>query len=390
MPKKLLIIGGVAGGATAAARARRLDENSEIIVFERGEDVSFANCGLPYHIGGEIAQRQSLLVQTKSALSQRFKLDIRTRSEVTKIEPESRQIKVRDLENGREYIESYDFLLFSPGAIPVVPPIAGVAQPNIYTLRDMADMDRLKSAVDKGSKSALIVGGGFIGLEVAENLCRRGLQVSLVELGKQVMPPTDPEIASALHQELRKNGIQLYLQDSVVSFSNDKEQLTAQLKSGALLKADFAVLAVGVAPDSVLAKNAGLAVSPRGAVLVDENMRTSDPYIFAVGDAVASLNPLLGTETYVPLAGPANRQARIAVDNIFGRKSRYCGTLGTSILRLFRLTCASTGYSEKELKKNGTPYHKIYVLRPQHVTYFPGASQLTIKLLFSPDEGKIF
>lgn len=389
MSKKLVIVGGVAGGATAAARARRLDENAAIILFERGNDVSFSNCGLPYHIGGEIASRAALLVQTKAGLSTRFALDVRTRTEVTRIDCAAQVVHARELDTGRTYDEHYDDLLLSPGAVPVVPPIPGVTHPAIFTLRNMADMDRIKQAVDAEARAALVVGGGFIGLEMAENLRQRGLDVALVELLPQVMPPLDPEIAARLHQELARHGVQLHLADGVTAFEDNAGRVRAQLKSGVALEADLVVLSVGIRPESSLAKDAGLTLSERGGIVVDEHMRTSDPHIYAVGDAVQVQDAVLGTDTLVPLAGPANHQARIAVDNIFGRPTRYRGVLGTSVVRVFNLTAAMTGASEKALVRRGMPFRKVYVHRPQHAGYFPGAKMMMIKLLFSPDSGRI-
>ncbi len=389
MGSKLVIVGGVAGGATAAVRARRLDETAEIVMFERGNDVSFANCGLPYHIGGEIARRHALLVQTKEALQRRFVLDIRTRTEVTRIDRANRCVHARDLESGREYTESYDKLLLSPGAAPLVPPIPGVDHASIYTLRNMQDMDKVKRAVDAGARTAVVVGGGFIGVEMAENLRRRGLDVALVELLPQVMPPLDTEVAACLHMELEKHGVQLYLEDGVTAFEDCEHRVRATLQSGATLEADVVVLAVGVRPESALARDAGLGVSERGAVLVDDRMRTDDPNIYAVGDAVQIRDAVLDGPAYIPLAGPANRQGRIAADNMFGRDVRYAGALGTSVLRVFDLTCAAAGASEKTLTRREIPYSKVYVHRGQHVGYFPGAQLMMIKLLFAPDNGRI-
>jgi NADPH-dependent 2,4-dienoyl-CoA reductase/sulfur reductase-like enzyme/rhodanese-related sulfurtransferase len=389
MSKKLVIVGGVAGGATAAARARRLDEQAEIVVFERGPDVSFANCGLPYHIGGEISGRAALLVQTRAGLTQRFALDIRTRTEVTRLDRAARVVHARDLDTGRTYAEPYDNLLLAPGAAPLIPPIPGVEHPAVFTLRNLADMDRIKARVDGGAQAALVVGGGFIGLEMAENLRRRSLHVTLVEALPQVMPALDPEIAARLHIELQRHGVALRLSDGVTAFSDADRRIRAHLKSGVTVEADVVVLSVGVRPESHLAKEAGLELGPRGAIVVDEHMRTSDPAIYAVGDAVQVRDPVLDGTTWVPLAGPANRQARIAVDHIFGRPARFRGALGTSAVRLFGLTAAQTGPSEKSLNARGAAYRKVYVHRPHHVTYFPGAQALMIKLLFSPDTGRL-
>lgn len=388
MGKKIVIVGGVAGGATAAARARRLSEDADIVVIERGANVAFANCGLPYHIGGEIERRSALFVQTAAGLTSRFALDIRTRREVVSIDRDARTVKVRELESGREYDESYDALLLSPGAGPVRPPIPGVGHPRIFTLRNMADMDRIKRAV-ADAKSAAVVGGGFIGLEMAENLRRRGLDVTLIEMLSQVMPPLDPEIANRLHIELEEHAVELRLSNGVESFADAGGAVRLLLKSGARIDADVVILAVGVRPDTKIARDAGLGLNDRGAIVVDEHMRTSDPHIYAVGDAVAVNEPVLGGEAMVPLAGPANRQARIAADNIFGRESKYRGAQGTSVLGVFGVTVASTGASEKTLKSRNIDYRKVYIHRGQHVGYFPGAQSMMIKLLFAPNDGRI-
>lgn len=389
MSKKLVIVGGVAGGATAAARARRLDESAEIVLIERGREVSFANCGLPYHIGGEIPRRSALFVQTADGLTERFALDVRTRTEVTRIDRAARQVHVRDLADGREYAESYDALLLSPGAVPLVPPLPGVEHSRICTLRTMPDMDRIKRIIEEGARSAIVVGGGFIGLEMVESLRHRGLDVALVELLPQVMPPLDPEVAAALQDELARHGVALHLADAVTAFADDDGRVRAELKSGTTLTADLVVLAVGVRPESDLARAAGLELTERGAIVVDEHMQTSDPHIHAVGDAVQVRDPVLGGPTQVPLAGPANRQARIAVDHIFGRPARYHGALGTSIVRVFNVAAATTGASEKRLQARGVPFGKVYVHRGHHAGYFPGARMLMIKLLFAPDDGRI-
>lgn len=389
MSKKVVIVGGVAGGATAATRVRRLDEQTEIVVFERGPDIAFANCGLPYHIGGEIVERETLLVQTKAVLQARFDVDIRARSEVVGIDRAAKTVRVRELESGREYDESYETLLLSPGATPVRPPIRGVEHPAIHTLRNLVDVDRIKQAVDGGAKSAVVVGGGFIGLEMAEGLRRRGLDVSLVEMLPQVMPPFDPEMVVPLHRELKLNSVDLRLKETVTGFEDADGRVRVQLKSGEVLETDLVILAVGVRPDTELARAAGLELNERGAIVVDEHMRTSDPHVYAVGDAVQVRDPVLGGMTMIPLAGPANRQARIAADNICGRESTFRGTQGTSIVRVFDVTAGMTGASEKVLKSREVPYRKIYVHGNQHAGYFPGAQKMTIKLLFSPDGGRV-
>lgn len=389
MTLKLVIVGGVAGGASAAARARRLSESAEIILVERGPYVSFANCGLPYHIGGEIGQRDKLLVQTVDGLRQRFRLDVRTRCEVTAIDAANRTVRIRNLETGEEQTEAYDKLVLSPGAAPLRPPIPGIDHARIHTLRNMQDMDRIKAAVDEGAKSALVVGGGFIGLEMAENLHRRGLHVTLVELLPQVMPPLDPEIAGGLHAELSRHDVKLHLADGVVSFEDASGAVRATLKSGAAVTCDLVILSVGVKPDTALAEQAGVRLGARGAIEVDQHMRTSDPNIYAIGDAVLVEDFVLGGPTLVPLAGPANRQARIAVDHIFGRGARFRGVQGTSVVRVFDKTVAMTGASEKTLRQRAVRYEKVYIHPMQHAGYFPGAQQMMLKLLFDPESGRV-
>jgi NADPH-dependent 2,4-dienoyl-CoA reductase/sulfur reductase-like enzyme/rhodanese-related sulfurtransferase len=390
MSRKLVIVGGVAGGATAAARARRLDESATITVFERGHEVSFANCGLPYHVGGEIARREALLVMPKAALARRFNLDLRTRTEVTRINVATRHVSARDLDRGREYEVPYDSLLLSPGAVALIPPLPGCDHPRIYTLRNLEDLDRIYAAVGAHARTAVVVGGGFIGLEMVENLHRRGLALTLVERLPQVMPPLDPEVAERLHQELRAQRIELLLSSGVTQFADADGRVSVRLSDDSSRTADLVILAVGVQPESDLARTAGLTLTPRGAIVVDEFLRTSDPHIYAVGDAVETHDPILGGQTVIPLAGPANRQARYAIDNIFGQQRRYRGTLGTSVVRLFGLTAASTGHSEKSLKRAEVPYAKVYVHRPQHAGYFPGAQPMMIKLLYAPDGSRLF
>jgi NADPH-dependent 2,4-dienoyl-CoA reductase/sulfur reductase-like enzyme/rhodanese-related sulfurtransferase len=389
MSRKIVIVGGVAGGATAATRLRRLDEQAEIILIERGPDIAFANCGLPYHIGGEITKRDKLLVKAPPILKARFNLDIRTRSEVSAIDRAARRVRVRELESGREYDERFDALLLSPGATPVRPPIHGIEHPAVRTLRNLVDADRIQQLVKGGAKSAVVVGGGFIGLEMAEGLRRRGLDVSLVEMLPQVMPPLDPEMAVPLQRELKLNRVDLRLKETVTGFENVGGRVRVQLKGGEALETDLVILAVGVRPDTELARAAGLELNERGAIVVDEHMRTSDPHVYAVGDAVQVRDPVLGGATMIPLAGPANRQARIAADNICGRESEFRGTQGTSIVRVFDVTAGMTGASEKVLKSREVPYRKVYVHGKHHAGYYPGAQTMTIKLMFSPGDGRI-
>lgn len=386
---KLLIVGGVAGGASAAARARRLSEDAEIIVFERGPDVSFANCGLPYHVGGEIAERQKLLITTPERLSTRFKLDVRTRSSVDAIDRSKMRLRVHDLASGREYYETYDKLILAPGAAPIRPPISGIDLPDVLTLRNLQDMDRIKERVDRKIEQVVVVGAGFIGLELVENLVRRGIATTVVELQDQVLPPLDKEMTAPIAHTLARHGVSLLLGDSAERFEQRPEGLLVHLKSGRILSAQFVVLGVGVRPENKLAVDAGLEVGPRGGIHVNEQLQTSDPDIYAVGDAIEVKDFVLQTPTQIPLAGPANRQGRIAADNIFGRAARYRGTQGTAIVRVFDQTVAMTGASEKVLRRANRSYHKIYVHPNQHAGYYPGAEPMALKLLFEPQTGRV-
>jgi NADPH-dependent 2,4-dienoyl-CoA reductase/sulfur reductase-like enzyme/rhodanese-related sulfurtransferase len=386
---KLLIVGGVAGGASAAARARRLSEDAQIILFERGPDVSFANCGLPYYVGGEITDRDKLLVVTPERLQTRYKLDVRVRSSVEAIDRAAKKVRVRDLLSGREYQESYDKLILAPGAAPLRPPIPGIDLPGIFTLRNLQDVDRIKQKVDQGVKQAVVVGAGFIGLELVENLVRRGITTTVVELQDQLLPPFDKEITTPIAEHLAARGVSLLLGQSAETFEKSADGLIVQLKSGQRLPAQLVVLGVGVRPENKLAVDANLEVGPRGGIRVNEHVQTSDPDIYAVGDAIEVKDFVLGVPTQVPLAGPANRQGRIAADHIFGRAARYRGTQGTAILRIFDLTAAMTGASEKSLQRAKRAYRKVYVHPPNHASYYPGAQAMTLKLVFDPTTGKI-
>jgi len=387
MNKKVIIVGGVAGGASAAARLRRLDENIQIIMFERGDYISFANCGLPYYIGGTIKERQNLLVQTEEGMEKRFNIDIRVRSEVTRIFRDTKEVEV--VSEGKTYREKYDYLILSPGAAPFVPPIPGVEKSNIFTLRNMADVDRIKSYInEKSPKKAVVIGGGFIGVEMAENLKDAGLQVTLVEAMDQILGPFDIEMARILEKEMNDHGVEIITSDGVEKFEGEG-RLTVSLKSGKTIEADMVILAIGVRPETKLAKEAGLEIGERGGIKVDEYLRTSDPYIYAVGDAIEVKDLVTGAWTLIPLAGPANKQGRIAADNICGRNVKYTATQGTSILKVFDMTAASTGANEKTLKRMGIPYLKSYTHSGSHAGYYPGAFTMTIKLLFSPEDGKV-
>jgi len=386
---RILIVGGVAGGASAAARARRLSETAEIVMFERGPHISFANCGLPYHIGGVIQDRAKLLVQTPASLGQRFDLDIRVWTEVTAIDRTAREVSVRNVRTGQTYRERYDALVLSPGAEPIRPPLPGFDDPRVLSLRNLQDMDRILAAADKARlQRALVGGGGFIGLEVAEALRERGLRVALVEREAQVMPPVDPEMATPVHDELQRHGVDLRLRTSVTAFEGT-DALEAILSDGSRLAVDFAVLAIGVRPETRLAREAGLELGPRGGIRVNDRMQTSDPAVYAVGDAVEVMDQVSGEPILVPLAGPANRQGRIAADVILGRESRYQATQGTAIVKVFGLTLGATGLSEKALLRLGRPYLKVYLHPASHATYYPGAHAISLKLLFTPEEGRL-
>jgi NADPH-dependent 2,4-dienoyl-CoA reductase/sulfur reductase-like enzyme/rhodanese-related sulfurtransferase len=389
--KRVLIVGGVAGGASAAARIRRLSEDAQIVIFERGEHISFANCGLPYHIGHVIPQRDRLLVQTPQQMKKRYRVDVRTGSEVVRIDRQNRSVVVRDLAGNREYTEPYDVLVLSPGAEPVRPKIPGVDAGRVFTLRSMSDMDAIKRVVDEEKPAgAVVVGGGYIGLEMTEALVERGLKVSLVELEPQVMGTVDPEMAFPLHQELRSHGVELLLSTSVTGIRQAGDKiLDVQLSDGRTRQASLVLLAIGVRPEVALARDAGLAVGARGGIAVSAQMQTSDPNIYAVGDAVEVLDFVGGQPSLIPLAGPANRQGRIAADNIFGRPSAYHSTQGTAICKVFSYAAATTGLNEKMLKRMGRRYEKVYVHPAHHAGYYPGASQMSLKLLFDPQDGKI-
>lgn len=386
---KIVIVGGVAGGASAAARARRLSEEAEIVLFERGPDVSFANCGLPYYLGGEIAQREKLLVVTPERLRTRFKLDVRVRSSVERIDRKTKAVHVRDLATGREYDETYDKLILAPGAAPLRPSLPGIDLPGIFTLRNLQDVDHIKSQMDQGVRQAVAIGAGFIGLEVVENFVRKGIATTLVQLQDQVLSPFDKEMTTPIAQELAAKGVTLLLNDSAEAFEKTADGLTVQLKSGKRLPAQLVVVGIGVQPENKLAVEAGLETGPRGGIRVSETLQTSDPDIYAVGDAIEVKDFVTGDATQVPLAGPANRQGRIAADNIFGRGSRYRGTQGTAIVGLFSKTAAMTGASEKILKRTNRPYRKIYIHPAHHAGYYPGAQAMALKLLFDPETGKI-
>ena len=390
---RILIIGAVAGGASAAARARRLDEDAEIILIERGPEPSFANCGLPYYVGGEIQSRDKLLVAPAERLRQRYRLDVRTRQEVTSIRRGEQVVEIRDLESNKTYTENYDRLIISTGASPFRPPIPGIEGPNVLELRDLHDADQMFERVTSGkSRRAVIVGAGFIGVEVAENLVRRGLDVTLVELADQILPPWDPEMVRTLEHHIRDQGVSLRLGDSAEAFepsSTDNAHLIVKLKSGESLPACFAVVCIGVRPESKLAVDCGIEIGPRGGIVTNDHMQTSDPNIYAVGDVAQVKDFITQEPIQIPLAGPANRQGRIAADHIFARDSTYRGTQGTAVVGVFGKTAAMTGHSEKVLHRSGRPYEKVYIHPNDHAGYYPGASAMTLKLLFSPEDARI-
>jgi NADPH-dependent 2,4-dienoyl-CoA reductase/sulfur reductase-like enzyme/rhodanese-related sulfurtransferase len=390
MAIKVLIIGGVAGGATAAARVRRLDERAEIILFERGEHISFANCGLPYYIGEVIKNRNDLLVTTAKRLGERYNIDIRIFTEVVSIDPTNKQVKAKNLKTGEIYNESYDKIILAPGAEPVKPSLDGIDLDTIFNLRNIPDSDRIKAYVDeKKPGSAVVVGGGYIGLEMAENLVDRGVKTIILEMLDQVMAPLDYEMAAIVHAYLKKKGLQLELENSAKSFSKKGNRTIVSTSKGYDIECDMVILAIGVRPENKLAKGAGLKVGERGGIEVDATMRTSDPDIFAVGDAVEIRDFLSGHPTSTALAGPANKQGRIAADNVLGRRSLFKGTQGTAIVKIFGMTVASTGASEKLLKRNNIPYMVSYTHSGSHASYYPGAELIAIKLVFSPGSGKV-
>jgi len=393
MKKKVLIVGGVAGGASTAARLRRMDETAEIIMFEKGEYISFANCGLPYYIGETIEERSALLVQTPEAMHARFGIDVRVKTEVLTIDKEAKTVEVINHETNEKYVESYDVLVLSPGSTPLKPPIPGIDAPNIFTLWNIPDTDAIKAYVDNEKpKRAAVIGGGFIGLEMAENLHDRGIEVSVVEMADQVMAPIDYEMAQNVHKHMKDLDVNLYLGDGVKSFEYNHGVTTVTLQSGKTVEVDMVMLSIGVKPQSNLAKDAGLELNSRGGIVVDEYLKTSDPNIYGIGDAVEIIDFNSKEKTMVPLAGPANKQGRICADNICGLAQTYKGTQGTSIAKVFELTVASTGVNEKTLKRNGKvngkDYHTVITHSKSHAGYYPGAIPMTIKTIFGMD-GKV-
>ena len=388
---KYLIVGGVAGGATAAARIRRLTEDAEIVIFDKGEYISYANCGLPYYIGGVIEERDRLFVQTPESFGRRFNIDVRTKNEVTAIDAAAKQVRVRTAD-GKEYIESYDKLLLSPGASPVVPPLNGIDSEGIFTLRNVSDTDRIKEYMTSHRvKRAVIVGGGFIGLEMAENLKHAGAQVAVVEMASQVMAPIDYSMASHVHEHLLQQGVKLYLEQVVEGFSRENDELTVHFKSGVTLKTDIVLLSIGVKAETNLAQAAGLKLGDMRGIWVDEYLQTSAEDIYAVGDAIEYPHPITGKPWMNFLAGPANRQARIVADNmVLGNKIKYEGSIGTAIAKVFNITVASTGLPAKRLKQLAIPYLSATIHNGSHAGYYPGSLQMDIKITFSPTDGRLY
>ncbi len=388
--KKIVVIGGVAGGATAAARLRRLDEHSHIILIERGAEISFANCGLPYYIGGLIKEREKLLVTTPTAFNNRYDIDIRTKTEARNIESEKKEVELFNLETGATYRESYDVLILSPGASPLRPPIPGIEDSRIFTLRNIPDTDKIKSYVDENKPNhAVVVGGGYIGLEMAESLHTAGVQVTICEKLDQVMMPLDFEMAALVHRHMQIRNIEFYLNDGISKFENSPDCIDAVLESGKVISTDMVLFSIGVRPEVELVRKAGLKIGKTGGIWVDEYLRTSHEDIYAIGDAIETTHRVTKEKFLVRLAGPANKQGRIVADNIYGKQEKYKGALGTGIVRVFDIAVGSTGANEKMLQKTGIPYKASLTHSANHAGYYPGAVPVSIKLLFSPDDGKV-
>ena len=388
--KKIVIVGGVAGGATAAARIRRLDEQAQITVFERSGYVSYANCGLPYYIGGDITDAEDLTLQTPDSFHQRFALDIRVRHEVTAIHPEKKTVTVHALDTGATFEAAYDKLVLAPGARPVKPPLPGIDHPRVFSLRTVEDTLRIRRYIDdRHPRSAVLIGGGFIGVELAENLRHAGLDVTIVDMQPQLMNQLDPDMAAFVHAQMRAKGIQLLLQKGVQAFEDADGAVRTLLSDGSAVTADLAVLAIGVAPDTALAKDAGLALGMRGSILVNDQMQTSCPDIYAVGDAVQFRHFVTGQPALISLAGPANKQARVAADNICGLDSHFDGAQGSSVIKIFDCTAAATGINEKTAQAAGIPYEKIFLSPLSHAGYYPGGRVMTMKVLFDPETDRL-
>ncbi|WP_353810405.1 FAD-dependent oxidoreductase [Agromyces sp. SYSU T00194] len=396
---KIVVVGGVAGGASVAARARRLDETAEIIVLERGGYVSFANCGLPYHIGGVITDRSRLLLQTPESLNESLAIDVRVSTEVVAIDPTAQTVTAREVDTGREYTERYDALALCQGADPMHLPLPGVDLPGIHVLRNIADMDGIKAQLDAALDAAattgkpvrtVVIGAGYIGLEMAENLRHRGAEVTVVELSDQIMPPLDKEVSIPVEQHIRGRGVELVLETAAAAFQRAADgSLRVELNNGRVLPADLVILSAGVRPNVGLAEEAGIELGPRGGIVVDTHMRTSDPHIWAAGDAVETPHTVLPGAGLTPLAGPANREARVAAENICGRDTEYRSTQGTSIVKVFDMTAGGTGATERQLEREGVPYRTVHLHPSGHAGYYPGTAMMHMKVLFAPDGGKL-
>ena len=386
---KVLIVGGAAGGASAAARLRRLDEKAEIILLERGPHISFANCGLPYYIGGEIPKKSELLLQTPQSFHARFHIDVRVNSEAISVDPAAKAVTVHNRKTGEDYTETYDKLILSPGAAPTLPPIEGVGNERVFTLRNVPDAVRIKDYVEEEfPESAVVVGGGYIGVEMAENLKKSGLDVTIVEMGDHLIAPLDYDMACDVHHYIKSQGIDLLLNRGAQAITEEGDKLCVRLPDREL-KTDLVILSVGVTPDTGLAKEAGLKLNQRGGIVVDAHMQTSDPDIYAVGDAVEVKDYVTGQNVMVPLAGPANKQGRIAADNICGIASEYKRTQGSSVLKIFDMTVAMTGVNERTAKAAGLDYDKVYTFSQSHASYYPGAHGMSVKTIFEKETGRI-
>ncbi|RRR65409.1 MAG: CoA-disulfide reductase [Candidatus Viridilinea halotolerans] len=387
--KKIVIVGGVAAGMSTAARLRRLDEQAEIVVLERDRYVSYANCGLPYHIGGAIPDREQLLVVTPEHLQATLALDVRTEQDVLSVDRAAQQVAVRDLPSGNQYTLNYDVLVLAQGATPLRPPVPGIDHPKVFTLRNIPDMDAIIATLDAGARRAVVIGGSYIGVEVTEGLRERGLEVHLVELQDQLMPLFDREMATDLRYHMEYHGVQLHLGTAATAIHEQGDGLALELRDGTRISTDFVVLAAGVRPLTTLAQAAGLDLGPRGGIKVDARMRTSDPKIYAAGDMVEVTDTVTGEPTLVALAGPANRQGRIVADQITGRDATYSSTQGSAIVKLFAMTAAATGASERTLQRCGRAYRKVYLHPSGHAGYYPGSHSMHLKLLFAPTDGRI-
>ncbi|RKD15308.1 CoA-disulfide reductase [Pelobium manganitolerans] len=388
---KYIIIGAVAGGASTAARLRRLDEHAEIVIFEKGQYISYANCGLPYYIGNVIKDRNKLFVQTATSFAARFNVDVRVSTEVTAINPSVKTVSAINLLTGEEYTESYDKLVLSPGASPIRPALPGIQIEGIFTVRNVGDTDYIKGYVTESKpQKAVVIGAGFIGLEMAENLHELGLEVSVVEMGNQILAPVDLPIAAIAQKHLREKGIQLHLNTAVTGFEKEDDHLKVQLQDKAALDADLVILSIGVRPDTKLAENAGLKIGQAKGIWVNEYLQTSDPDIYAVGDAIEYANPISGQPTITFLAGPANKQGRICANNLaFGNNQKYNGSINTAIVKLFDLTVGAAGMAVKHLERNKIPHLTATIHGNSHAGYYPGAQLMTIQIAFSPENGQL-